>query len=646
MPFSAIAGNREAKTAVMCLLVNPELRCMMLSGSSGTGKTALMRSVSTIDPSVPVVTVPVGSTEDRMFGAADIEHAILYGEMRIDGSLFMDADGGVICIDDIDLMDIRTALEAVEAASTGRVDIERDGLSAGYDVDVTLIATVCGTVKRIDDHLMDRFDICVRMTRPPDDEYIRSLRDNLSFEDGGSESLAEYRLMDAGVRAEIDRAKALLPDVRLLRRHRDAIARLCVKYGVVGYRGPLSCARVAVALAAIDGRRKTTDEDIIEAAGLTLGHRRRIFDTEEKKDVPEQELQWAGYDMIRFIHDDRKANVNSSIVDKINGVVPDGDPEEGGEADADAGDGRVPGDDIEDIEAKVGRRFRVIDVMEEADSRGREDDRHGKRFVESPMGRYSGARMPKGDCSDIAIDATIRAAAPHQVERGRTGSGIVVDRTDLREKVRTKRVEQVFYFMVDSSGSLIIRNRISKVKSAVMSMLRIHYEKRDRVGLMSFNEERMEELMSPTRAVDEVSKAVESIRIGRGTPLSQALMACWTFVQNYTRRHPEGMIHIILFTDGKATRSIDAGADPCEESLAVASNLHADNVDWIVVDTGLGSTKNDMPEMLADRLGGRFFLLDDLQSDENVETIWTGPADPGLGSSIPLWERDRARGFR
>ncbi len=640
MPFSAIAGNPEAKKAVKCLLVSPEIRCLMVAGRPGTGKTALVRSIAAIDGSMPVVNVPVGCSEDRLFGSIDIEHAVLEGGIRTDESLFMEADGGVLCIDDIDLMDIRTSLEAAETAVTGRVEIERDGLSAGYGVDVSLAATVCGSVKSIDGHLLDRFDLCVRMTRPSDGEYMESIRSNLLLADGDPAAIEEMAEKDKAEMGEIARARELLPKVRLLKRHRGAIARLCVMYGVAGYRGPLSCARAAVALAALDGRRKTSDDDVIEAAELALTHRRTIFDVEKKAAVVQERMP-EGYDIMRFIHDDRKKSLSTSIVDKINEDIP---TEPAGGEDGDEGDGQVLGDDIGEIEAKVGKRFKVIDIMEAADSRGQEDDKRAKRFVESPTGRYSGARAPKGECTDIAIDATIRAAAPHQLERGRKGAGIIVSRNDLREKVRTKRVEQVFYFMVDSSGSLIIRNRISKVKAAVMSMLRIHYEKRDRVGLMAFNEESIEELMAPTRAVDEVSKAVESIKIGRGTPLSEAFLVCWTFVQNYTRRHPEGLVHIILFTDGKATKPLDPDSDPCEESLMVASTLHADNVDWIVVDTGLGTTKNDMPEKLADSLGGRFFLLDDLQSEGNVEAIWIKPE--GIHTTLPLWERDRARGYR
>lgn len=643
MPFSAIAGNTEAKRAVLCLLVNPHLRCLMITGRSGTGKTALIRSIATLDESVPVVNVPIGVTEDRLFGSIDIEKAITAGTLQVDRGLFSEADGGVICIDDIDLMDIRTALEAVETAVTGRVEIERDGLSAGYDTKVSLAATTSSSVRAIDGHLMDRFDMCVRMTRPEGDEYLESLRNNLRLEDGDPVLTEELSRQDREVMSRILDARRLLPDVRLLKRHRDAIARLCVKYGVKGYRGPVSCAQTAVALAALDGRRKTDDDDIVDAAALCLGHRRTVFEVEKKPEVKDQPRGWSAYDMIRFVHDDRKKNVNSSIVDKINESVPE---KEEGDDDEDA-PSRLGEDAKKEIEAKVGKRFDVIDIMEAADSRGRESNKRVKRFVESPTGKYSGARIPKAACSDIAIDATLRAAAPHQAERSHENGAVKIEKQDLREKVRTKRVEQAFYFMVDSSGSLIIRNRISKVKAAILSMLRIHYEKRDRVGLMTFNEENMEEVMAPTRAVNEISKAVEKIKIGCGTPLSQALMACWGFVQNYTRKHPESLVHIVIFTDGKATKALDPKADPCEEALSIARHLRADNVDWVVVDTGLGTTKNDMPERLADALGGRYFLLDDLQSDKTVSGVWSsGTADSQTPDYLPLWERDRYRGYR
>lgn len=284
--------------------------------------------------------------------------------------------------------------------------------------------------------------------------------------------------------------------------------------------------------------------------------------------------------------------------------------------------------------------------MEAADSNGRQIGSKKKRFVESPTGKYSGSRIPKGDCSDIAVDATVRAAAIRNAGENKPSGTLKIDMDDLREKVRTRRMEQAFYFMVDSSGSLIIRNRIAKVKAAIISMLKIHYVKRDRVGLMTFNEEKMEEIMSPTRAVNELSTAVENIKIGCGTPLSEALMSCWKFVQNYTRKHPEGFVHIILFTDGKATKSIEQDADPCEEALSIASHLKSENIDWVIVDTGLGTTKNDMPGKLAKALDARYFLLDDLDSERTVEEVWTNALPKDLRTGTIFWELEKKRNLR
>lgn len=642
MPFSAIAGNALAKKGILCLLVNPHLRCLMLTGRPGTGKTALIRSISSLDRCIPVVNVPVGTTDDQLFGSVDLEAAITKGEVKIKRGLFDEACGGVICIDDINLMDLCLALEAVESATIGQVDIERDGISTRYSADASLIATTSEPARSLDGHLTDRFDICVAMTRPDGEEHVESLRTNILLEKGDASLEERLDKMDRDVMTAVEDARDILPRVKVLKRHRDAIARLCIGYGVKGYRGPISCAQTAAALAALDGRRRTSDDDIVDAATLCLSHRRTIFETDEKPADRQQPRAWSAYDMIRFVHDDRGKNINASLVDRIN---EKSEKKDGGEE----GDASLPSrdDSEESIEAKVGRRFDVIDIMEASDSRGRGCAKRTKRFVESPAGKYSGSRMPERDASDIAIDATLRAAAPHQIERRKGNGAVKIEKQDLRVKIRTKRVEQTFYFMVDSSGSLIIRNRISTVKAAIISMLRIHYERRDRVGLMTFNEERMEEVMAPTRAVDEISKAVERIGIGCGTPLSQALMTCWSFVRHHTRKHPEGFVHVVLFTDGKATKPLNPERDPCEEALDIANHLKAENVDWTVVDTGLGTTKNDMPEKLADSLEGRYFLLDDLRSDKTVNQIWSsGTDDSGIPSNLPLWKKERCRGHR
>ena len=668
MPFSAVAGNQTAKTAVLCLLVNPNLKSLLLNGATGTGKTTIVRSIESLDPEMPVVNVPIGATEDRLFGSINLEKAVTTGKMEAEKGLFGEADGGVICIDNIDLMDKLVALQALETAAKGEVVIEREGLSVKYDSDVKLLATTTSLRERLNAHLKDRFDISVKMRRPSEEEYIVSLRNNLMLQDGNLEFFKEYTAEDAAILEKVKEARKLLPEVRLLVKHLNTIAHIANKYGVVGDRGTIACAQVAVTLAALNGRRKTTTDDIIYATELTLNHRRTIFEKKKEAEPTKNEtLAYPNRDIMRFVHDDRPAVQKAKEEKEAEGEEEDDD-------DGITVEQTVSLSDVEpqallevnnlefneeyfetELVAKVAERFDTVDLMEAADYYGVEGQNKRQKYVESATGKYTAFRVPKGDCSDIAIDATIRAAAPHQFSRKREGGKIKITKDDIREKVRTKHVENAFYFMLDASGSLVIRNRIGKTKAAILSMLELHFAKRDRVGLMTFNEKRIEEVMPPTRAVEHLSDAITNIAVDTGTPLSQAFMECWRFVKSYRKKHPEAFIHIVLFSDGRATQSINPDIDPCEEALEIAKHLHEENVDWIVVDTGLGTSKSDMPMYLAQNLGGRLFMLDDLQSKDNCANVWGTNAGDPKAEEKPQWmdenkpifhDLERERGLR
>lgn len=626
-PFSAVYGNGAAKTALLCAASNPAIKAVMVRGASGTAKTVLARAMPGVDPGREVVNVPLNVTEEMLFGTIDLEKAISTGRVEMGDSLLKRANGNYLYVDDADLFDNRLFTSLVDCVMEGRVLVERENISASYASDTTLIASMSSSRRTLGSRTMDCFDIVATMRRDPDDIAggTEVARRNLDFADGlpASDAFAEE---DAKLAGKVAKARELLPQVKISKARLKTIAQICKLLGVKGARGAISTARVAVTLAALDGRGRASDADVEYAALLCLDHRRTIRPRAEKKKPVALET---GYNPLggikRFFHDDRGQNLEGSIRASINADAVEGS---GGDLsalreDILAGDGMTEG-----VVVKVGEAFEAIDLLESEDSNGvlDGDDVAKRRFVESGdrKGKYIKARIPESGCPDVAFDATVRAAAPYQRSRHATGGymAVILEKQDVREKVRQKNVSTTFFFVLDTSGSLLIRNRISKVKAAMKAMLETHYVKRDRVGLMTFNEKSIDVLLAPTRAVEQLESMVDGIEVGPGTPMSEALTKVYEYMRPYVTKHPDEKCHIVLVTDGKGTKPLEPGRDPIEESLEIARDVYIPNCDWIVIDTGLGFTKNDAPKEMAEALRGRFFLLDDIEKAEDAKGIW------------------------
>ncbi|MGI6009163.1 MAG: VWA domain-containing protein [Methanomethylophilus sp.] len=623
-PFSAIVGNESAKTALLCAAVSPSIKTVLIKGLSGTGKTALARSVTCIDPGKEVVNVPLNATDEQIFGAIDMEKAIATGKVEMAESVLMRADGNYAYMDDADLFDPNLLIQVLDSVLSGTVKVERENVSAEYRCDTKLLASMNSTRKYLDRHVLDMFDISVSMRRQKESEQAEEIiRRTLRYGDDDEEQAKLFAKSDAEIAKTVKKARKQLKKVHIPKTQLTVIARLCKVLGVKGCRGAVSTAYTAMALCALGGRTMVSKKDTARAAVLCLGHRRTI--RPKKKEKKQYNPMETGYNPLggirRFIQDDKGKTEESQIVKKINEK-----PDEPSKNSVDVG--FMKSEDMEDVIAEVGETFEAIDLLEDEDSGGFRagDDAAKRKYVETQdrNGKYIRSRIPKQSCTDIAFDATVRAAAPYQKarhERKQT-DGVILEKQDLREKVRQKQVSSTFLFLLDTSGSLIIRNRMSKVKASILSMLETHYVKRDRVGLMTFNEEAIELILAPTRAVEQLEPIINDIAVGQGTPLSEALVKVYEYMMPYTIKHPDERCHIVLITDGKATASLDPNKDPVKESIEIAEQIHIPNADWIVIDTGLGYTKNETPRDLAAAFRGKFFLLDDLEKKEVTVDIW------------------------
>jgi magnesium chelatase subunit D len=596
-PLSAVVGADDAKRALECLLINPGLRTVLVCGGPGTAKSTLARAVAGIT-SKNLVECPPGITGEQLLGSIDMEEAVRSGRTVMEKGLLGRADGNILHIDGIDLMDGSVLTSVFDAVLTGRVRVERGPVSAEYGCDTVLIATMDPEGGGLSPHMMDRFSLCVSTGVRDRDGHVEVLRRDADRVRDPQGFLESYREEEESLKCRLDRAERILPAVTVSDGLVDIIAGLCAETGVPGSRGDLSVAGCARALAALDGRDEVLRADVEEAVLMCLPHRTGGPPPPLPEEAPPPEDGDAPQD------DD--GSDGESPGDGDASGQPDGPPRE---EDADIGE----------TVFETGDPFRVIDYIGPAPRRraaGR-SRKGGRTAVESRdgTGRYVRYRVPAGRSRDIAFDATFLAAAPHQRTRRREGLSLVVEEQDIREKVRRRRNGCTLLFLVDASGSLGVKRRMTAVKGTVMSMLKDSYVKRDRIGLMAFRRDSAEMILPPTRSVEYGCRRLEDLPTGGRTPLGEALVQASSFMTSYSRCNRGERCFVVLVTDGRANVPLEAGRDANEEVRLLAGDMCIPGVEWIVVDAGARYPRFDDAEVLAANLGADYFRLDDMDAD-------------------------------
>lgn len=614
-PISAVVGMDDVKTALECLLVNPSLRTVLICGEAGTAKSTVARAVAGIS-SKRLIECPSGIADEQLLGGIDIEKAVKTGETEMEPGLLHRADGNILCVDDIDLMDVGVLTSLFDAVLTGRVRIERGPISVEYGCDTVLIATMNSGESGMSPHHMDRFSICVRADTQEPRGRAEIVRRNIDCSRNPRGFRDAYVAEEDLLRKGLEKAAGILPTVGIPDELVDLIGELCARIGAQGSRGDLAVAGCSRALAALDNRDRVLKKDVDEAALLCLTHR--------VDDVPPPQTS---------IEDDDRPE--EAPAGSGSGEPRDaGPPEDGSGTDGGSGSDSMPEDrprndgapeDAEETVFGADEQFRVVDyIPQDRTHRKGAGPRKGNRaLVESGdgTGKCSRYRVPAGATRDIAFGATILAAAPHQRSRGRNGSSLIIEKRDIREKVRRRRSGCTLLFLVDASGSLGVKRRMTTVKGTVMSMLRDSYIKRDRVGLMAFRRDSAEMILPPTRSVEYGYRMLEDLPTGGRTPLGEALVQAGSFMTAYSRCNRGEQCFIVLVTDGRANVPLEAGRDVNEEIRSLAEGLTIPGVRWIVVDAGARYPRFDDAEVLAADLGAGYFRLDDMNADRFAESI-------------------------
>ncbi|MFF5663878.1 putative cobaltochelatase [Streptomyces griseofuscus] len=644
-PFTAVVGQDDLRLALLLNAVSPAVGGVLVRGEKGTAKSTAVRALSALLPAVAVVPgcrfscdpgapdpgcpdgphevgpggeraarmveLPVGASEDRLVGALDIERALAEGVKAFEPGLLADAHRGILYVDEVNLLHDHLVDLLLDAAAMGASYVEREGVSVRHASKFLLVGTMNPEEGELRPQLLDRFGLTVEVaaSREPD-QRVEVVRRRLAYDDDPTAFAARWAGEEAAVRQRIVAARELLPQVRLGDAALRQIAATCAAFEVDGMRADIVMARTATALAAWAGRTDVLAEDVRQAALLALPHRRRRnpFDApgldEDKLD--ETLEQSAGQDGDGDDDPDGPGGGGQP--------APESGPEGSGDTAArpEAGEGGEPqpagagAGEQAPVRAAEPFRTKVLSVP------GIGEGAAGRRSrARTEHGRTTGARRPQGALTKLHLAATVQAAAPYQQARGRSGPGLVIRRDDLRQASREGREGNLVLFVVDASGSMAARQRMGAVKGAVLSLLLDAYQRRDKVGLVTFRGSGADVALPPTSSVDAAAVRLESLPTGGRTPLAAGLLKAHEVLRVERLRDPARRALLVVVTDGRAT----GGPEPVALAGRAARLFAAEQVASVVVDCESGPVRLGLAGQLAGELAGTAVTLDELRAD-------------------------------
>ena len=631
-PFTAVVGQEQAKRALLIALVNPYAGGLLIGGRKGTAKTTLVRATQELLAPRKIIDLPLNVTEDMLFGSIDIEYAVSKGERRFLPGILGRANDNVLYIDEANLLRQELLTAVLDVNSAGFNHVERDGISFTHEVNYTVIGTMNPEEGVLPGHVLDRFGMYVDVQGELETtSRVEIIKRALAFGKNIAEFRKQYAQETEELRELINVSRETLAQVEISEAMMQLAAQMCAQAYCAGHRAEIYLLEAARAIAALAKRTYILPQDMQEAAVYVLPHRMRTPPEPEEMEQEDQEQNEEQEENQDPQDDDQSEDNQPDELPpppQLSDNEDDGSDEnsdENEEQDEDKQEERdsnqlAPEEQIADIDRSFKIPKLVLDMGKNTALR-RGSGKRSATKTDLKQGRYVRAELPKSKVEDLAFDATIRAAAPYQRMREANGCALNIQKEDLRQKVREKRIGNTFLFAVDASGSMGARERMSSVKGAIFYMLQDAYQKRDRVGMIAFRRQKAEVLLPITRSVDLAQKRLAEMPTGGKTPLADGLATALLTLAKLNKKDSELEPILVLVTDGRANAVEENGGDPIEAAIKMAEKIRKAKITSVVIDTENDFIKLGVAKKVAQAMGASYYNLRQLSKEQILRIV-------------------------